>query len=432
LAVADELITILSRSPALAVRPFAMTRRFSGDIDPQQIGRTLKVANVITGDYREAAGRLGLTVEAVDVENNNVVWRDSLEVAGDDLIGMRNELANRIRSGLLPKLHAGSEAAESRPKSDEGYARYLRSLAMSTDPGPNSEAIQDLERSVQLDPSYAPAWVALANRYYYAFQYNNAGEEKRTRAEAAHQKALALDPQLIPARRGLIVLRTEAGDLTRAYQDARELVRMRPESGDAHFALSYVLRYAGLLDEAARECETARADDPTNPSFRSCAVVFMLRNDYERAEQFALLDGDSAVSRSTRAALLLRQGKPTEAARLAGDQPRGTWHLLRLYVQHAPAAEIDAQAEATKKNVEAIRDGEPSLLSASTFVACGRADDAVELLRAGIARNYCGTQAIDGNSLFAPLRGRPEFEKIRQDAMACQQRFLQWRAANAP
>jgi hypothetical protein len=133
-----------------------------------------------------------------------------------------------------------------------------------------------------------------------------------------------------------------------------------------------------------------------------------------------------------RAALLLRQGKPTEAARLAGDQPRGTWHLLRLYVQHAPAAEIDAQAEATKKNVEAIRDGEPSLLSASTFAACGRGDDAVELLRAGIARNYCGTQAIDGNSLFAPLRGRPEFEKIRQDAMACQQRFLQWRAANAP
>ena len=42
----------------------------------------------------------------------------------------------------------------------------------------------------------------------------------------------------------------------------------------AHFALSYVLRYAGMLEESARECETALSLDSGNYQFRSCAITF--------------------------------------------------------------------------------------------------------------------------------------------------------------
>src|SRR5205807_751825 len=36
LALPDELITILSYNHSLAVRPFALSRKFGGDVDPQQ------------------------------------------------------------------------------------------------------------------------------------------------------------------------------------------------------------------------------------------------------------------------------------------------------------------------------------------------------------------------------------------------------------
>ena len=49
------------------------------------------------------------------------------------------------------------------------------------------------------------------------------------------------------------------------------MVKKRPESAQAHFTLAYVLRYVGLLDKSAQECETALALDRGNYYFRSCA-----------------------------------------------------------------------------------------------------------------------------------------------------------------
>ena len=49
--------------------------------------------------------------------------------------------------------------------------------------------------------------------------------------------------------------------------------------------MSYVLRYAGLLDEARKECQAVFAEDPVH-GFRSCAIPFTLVGDYANAEKF--------------------------------------------------------------------------------------------------------------------------------------------------
>jgi hypothetical protein len=100
-----------------------------------------------------------------------------------------------------------------------------------------------------------------ALRYHYDSAYSNSGEAAFQRSNAAFERAMALDPNLISAAGQLITNRVERGELGRAYKDAKALVERHPENAVAHFALSYVLRYAGMLDEsallsAAKKCQS--------------------------------------------------------------------------------------------------------------------------------------------------------------------------------
>ena len=62
-----------------------------------------------------------------------------------------------------------------------------------------------------------------------------------------------------------------------AYDSSAKLVQQRPDSAEAHFALALLLRYAGLTDDAGRECDRAMALDPASNAIRSCFVPVMLR-----------------------------------------------------------------------------------------------------------------------------------------------------------
>jgi len=82
------------------------------------------------------------------------------------------------------------------------------------------------------------------------------------RSDQAAERALDLHPDSLEAANELALHRAERGDLARAYREAQELVRRRPDSAVAHHLLSYVLRYAGVLDEAGRQCDMTTLLDP--------------------------------------------------------------------------------------------------------------------------------------------------------------------------
>ena len=275
LALPDEIATTLSHVRSLSIRPFATTSKYiSPDTDLQMAGREMRVNNIVTGHFLKAGNQLEVTLEAIDVDTNQTVWRDTLNVAEQNMIAMREQVQTRIGSGLVPALRPAAGASEpgSQPKNEEAYDLFLRSTAVPHEPSTNKEAVAMLERSVGLDPTYAPAWDSLGLRYYFDSQ--NGGEAAFDRSNAALERAKTLDPDLISASVHLSDNRVERGELQKAYTEVGELVKRRPESGLAHFSLAYVLRYAGLLKEAQRECDTALALDPGNYQFRSCAVVF--------------------------------------------------------------------------------------------------------------------------------------------------------------
>src|SRR5579863_6135327 len=256
-ALADELTSVLSYSRSLEVRPSSVTRKFvEADIDPHKVGLELHVGRLLTGHFMRQGEQLTVTLEAIDVPNDRLLWQGNATASVNDLISLQSQLSTQVQQGLLPALGVAGGALNtaSRPKSQEAYDLYLHSLALPHDPAPNKDAIAVLEHVVGVDPGYAPAWEALGLRYYYDSAFSNGGEEIFQRSNAAYERALSLDPNREMAASNLIVNRVERGELGRAYDAATDLVRRRPQSADAHFALSYVLRYAGMQEKAAQEC----------------------------------------------------------------------------------------------------------------------------------------------------------------------------------
>ena len=429
-ALPDEVSTTLSYIPTLAIRPFASTQKFSeGNVDPQAAGRELRVAGVLTGHFQTEGDQLRVTLEMIDTESNRVVWRDSSSAAASDLIGLREQISSRLRQGLFPLLggSTGSEDAATHPKNAEAYDLYLRSQPFTSDTEPNKQALAMLERAVRLDPDYAPAWAALSRRFYFAVSFGDASPEAYDRSASAAQKALSLDPNLTDASMRLVILSTEAGNLLEADAKARELVQRRPKDAQAHFSRAYVLRYAGLLDEAARECEAARALDSRNRSFRSCGFLFLQLGDYARARDFARLDAGSAWSSNTEADTLLREGKRESALAMAGTQPKGYggYAILRA----APGPDRDRLAAVVEESASSDRDPENKYYAAGHLALAGYGDAALRLLRKAVDANYILHEAADRDPLFESIRKTPEYGAIRAESIRRQKDFLANRGA---
>jgi len=430
LALADAVSNVLTHTRSLEIRPVSATQKYMGkDIDVPTAGRDLHVAYLLTGHYVGQAGRLMVTVEAVEVKDQRLLWQGSISVAGHDMIAMQSQLASQIVEGVLPALGSSLGALESatRPKNAEAYDLYLRSVAIPHDTGPNRQAVAMLERATGMDPTYAPAWTALGYRYYYEASYADGGMAMLDRSDAACERAIALDPNLVPAAAQLIQNRVERGDLVRAYQDALDLIRRRSDSSEAHFTLSYVLRYAGLLDRSAQECDLALALDPGFYRLRSCARVFDELGKVDRAMDYFRLDANSEWGRAHLPTMLMREGKIAEAEQAVKNVPdMPIWFkgLLVQCIRNGAVSEglnVDSKTEAA---LMALRDPELLYHQGSIVAFCGNKNLAVRLLNSAIKKNYCALSALDFDPLLAKLRGTPEFADVRVAANECQNKFL--------
>ncbi len=383
-ALADELSSVLTYARTLEVRPSSMTRRYVAlDLDPHQVGAQLHVGRLLTGHFTRQGEQLTVTLEAVDVASDRLLWQSSVSAPVNDLISLQQQLTAQVQNGLLPVLgNAGSAVdTSSRPKSQEAYDLYLHSLALPHDPGPNKDAIAVLEHVVGTDPNYAPAWEALGLRYYYDSK------------------------------------------LGRAYDAATDLVRRHPRSASAHFALSYVLRYAGMLEQATDECNTARALDPGNYNLRSCAWGFLESGKTERAMDFVHLDAGSEWAAWVTPYVYLGEGNLASARESAKSMGKAsTYHreLMAACVAPQRPADMDKIVRETESSVMTEPDPEAWYHVGALMAFCGQKQPALRLLKRAVEQNYCAYSALLSDPLLKELRKETAFNEVLTAASECQ------------
>ncbi len=433
-ALADELTSVLTYSRSLEVRPSSVARKYvEADLDPRKVGQQLRVGRLLTGHFMRQGEQLKVTLEAIDVASDRLLWQGSATANVNDLISLQSQLSTQVQNGLLPALGGGTGGdfnTAARPKSQEAYDLYLHSLALPHDAGPNKDAIAVLEHVVGVDPGYAPAWEALGLRYYYDSYYGGGGEKMFQQSNMAFEKATGLDPNRVGATSHLITNRVERGELGRAYDAATDLVRRRPQSAYAHFALSYVLRYAGMQEQSTQECNTARQLDPGNFDFRSCAWAFLELGKTDRAMDFVQLDAGSEWSAWVKPYVYLTAGNLAQACESVKSVAKATpYHreLLVACTQPQKPADFDRIVREAESSTMMEPDPEAWYHVGALMAYCGQNEPALRLLKAAVQQNYCAYSALLEDPLLKGLRKETAFNEVLTAGSACQEALKEGR-----
>jgi len=250
------------------------------------------------------------------------------------------------------------------------------------------------------------------------------------RSNAAYERALALDPNRVAAASSLITNRVERGELGRAYDAATDLVRRRPQSADAHFALSYVLRYAGMQEQATQECNTARSLDPGNFNFRSCAWAFLELGKTDRAMDFVHLDAGSEWAAWATPYVYLAAGNLSQARVSAKDVAKAPFYhrdLMIACTQSPRPADLERIVHDSETSVMTEPDPESWYRVGALMAYCGQNDTALRLLKAAVQQNYCAYSALLEDPLLKNLRKQTAFNQVLTAGSACQESLKQGR-----
>ena len=362
-------------------------------------------------------------MEAVDPSENKVLWHETVKVPANNLVALQDQIAVVSRGRLARALGVKEFVPEVAPRAanEEAYELYLKSIALSYDPVPNKQAIELLRRAVLLEPTYAPAWGNLSLRYYNNARFGGGGPSMLEFSDAAAERELVLDPDSPEPVAELTIHRTERGELVKAHMAALELLRRRPDNPNNHHVLSYVLRYGGSLDEAARQCDLAVLL-ATKVVWGSCSTTFMELGNYGRAMDFVRKDLSSEWSKAHAIEVQLRAGDTQRVIGIGAPQIPGwdSYKMVQACARHESPNDITSLAAEVKPD----DDPEVNYFFAGHLAYCGQTDAAVRMLALAVQHNYCAYPAVDIDPLFDKLRGNAEFRKVRAAAIACHENFV--------
>lgn len=265
--MAEEAINALTRVAQLRVAPRASAFRFRG-ADPLEAGRRLDAPAVVTGSLARNGDRVTLQVDLVDVARAAQVWGSRYEVALAEL----PQLQRRLIDDLGRTLHVRADGSETKRLAQEptrstgAYQAYLQGRYLwnqRSEPALRS-AVEHFRRAIDLDPSFALAYAALADTYTtLGYLGWDAPAATFPVARPYAMKAIELDPSLSQAHASLAYIKFYFDwDWAGAGAEFRRAIELNPNDPVAHQWHAVYLLAAGRADDAMHEIRTAQRLDP--------------------------------------------------------------------------------------------------------------------------------------------------------------------------
>jgi TolB-like protein/Tfp pilus assembly protein PilF len=268
--VQDEILTRLAKVADLKVVSHSSSQRFKGaSEDLRQIAKQLGVTNILEGSVQKAADQVRVNVQLINALNDAHLWAETYDRKLTDIFQIESEVAETIAKTLQAKLTGAEQhAIAARPtENTEAYQLYLKGrFFWNKRTGQNlNKAADYFNQAIRTDPTYALAYVGLADSYVLMPLYGaGAPRDWYPKAKAAAKKALELDNTLSEAHASLAyALHVYDLDFDGSNREFQRAIELNPNYATAHHWYGIELLVSlGRFDEAIREVKRGLELDP--------------------------------------------------------------------------------------------------------------------------------------------------------------------------
>jgi serine/threonine-protein kinase len=257
---------------------------------PREIAQELGVDAVVDGSVLRTGSHVKVTVELTDARLGRQLWSDTYDRNVDGVLGVPADIARAIAHRIDLSLTSEATAAlasRSRPVLPPAYDAYVRgrhAFEKRTE-SDLRESIRLFQASIDADPTYAPAYAALADSYgQLGYGSYVAPEETFPLARAAARKAIDLDPDLAEPHASLAyALMYYDWNFPEAEQEFKRAIALNPSYAIAHQWYAYwFTAMERPFEDAQRELSAAERLDPLSVSIyadRAYILHYYKRDD---------------------------------------------------------------------------------------------------------------------------------------------------------
>jgi TolB-like protein len=271
--ITEEIISIVSGISGLSVISRTSVMSYKGTTKKLgEIGRELDVGSILEGSVRKAGNRIRITAQLIDVVGDRHLWAQNYDRNFDDIFAVQSEIAEKVAGELKIRLVDSDKRVIEKKATEntEAYNNFLRGREMlreQTEPS-LKQAIDLFEKAIELDPSFAKAYVGIAECHQLLADGGfELADISVATVRPLLERALGLDPNLPEAHAALSVMFFNVDDVLASEAEARRALELNPSLPDTYWHLFELAAHKGDSGEMVRQIESAYRLDPIRPDF---------------------------------------------------------------------------------------------------------------------------------------------------------------------
>jgi tetratricopeptide (TPR) repeat protein len=444
-AITDQIIEKLFYIKGVVVRPSDAVRKYgSSKFDLQEVARDLDVEYIITGNHQKKGDRFQIDVQLHYIPDKEVIWEHSLEVRNTDIYTVPNSICNKISRGLKLQFSPAENRRLKKdiPRDPLAYEYYLRAVAIE----PSKEAdwtgrIQLLKKSIELDPTFTPAFADLGYAYLqYAGKIGGRGGYYGL-AERTLRRAFRMNGELPQAFSYLSSLYAKTGKSEESVELLQNALNIYPNIPSFYSGLGYIFRYAGLMDESIQFYKLSQRLDSSFLNLVSAQSQITKSLIYQKKYKTALASHERMMhylKQTQQSAdekklfyggMIYLYSKRIDRAITLFDSAfdvdkSSVWTTFGQAYKEAALGNSESVLKIAKRlEARNIVDGERRYRLVHFYALIGKKEDALRNLKKSIESGFFNFPYISNDPFLDNIRGTKEFKNLLAQAKRRHQAF---------